>query len=343
MSMTRRGFLSMLAAAGSPGVAAAAGTEDQVPAVPKRKFGRHDELVSVVGLGGHTLAMASSAGEAEKMARHAIERGITFFDNAWDYHEGRAEEWMGMAMAGGWRDRVFLMTKVCTHGSPLPRGGREGAMKMLEESLKRLKTDRLDLWMVHQLENAEEVEKAYGAGGVLEAFDQAKKDGKIRYTGFTGHSRPEVHIKMIEGGYPFDASLMPVSAVGALSSRGFEEEVMPALAKHRIAVLGMKGFGGSRRASLHGLVNAEKVLRYSLSYPDVCTHVVGLDKIAYVDEAVLASAKTPMTPEERQAFAVACAEQGGAAFAVYLQPGYRDGEAVSLTAAQPTAATRAKG
>ncbi len=326
MQSTRRGFLRFLAgAAGS--VPALAFTQSGASAlsVPKRKFGRHDEMVSVVGLGGQTLAQAESLPEAIRIARHAIEVGITFFDNAWDYHGGRAEEWMGEAIANGWRDKVFLMTKVCTHGKPLPEGGKEGAMKMLEQSLKRLGTDHLDLWMTHQLEDDEEVKKAYGPGGVLEALELAKKQGKVRYTGFTGHTDPGAHVEMLQGGYEFDASLMPVSALGALSSRRFEEIVMPALIKKNIAVIGMKGFGGSKRAHLHGLVNAETVLRYSLSYPQVCTHLIGIEQFSFVDQAALASSKTPMTPQERTDFTVSLANRGADRFAGYLQDGYRDG------------------
>lgn len=326
MQISRRSFLGLLTATGAASLTRARGNPP-IPSnsVPRRKFGKHDELLSVIGMGGQTLAQAPTVEEATNIAHHAIDLGINFFDNAFDYHGGRAEEWMGKALEGGWRDKIFLMTKVCTHGKPLPDGGKEGAMKMLEESLRRLKTDHIDLWMIHQLENDQEVEKAYGPGGVIEALELAKKQGKIRYTGFTGHTRPESHLKMLEGGYDFDASLMPVSALGALSSRNFESVVMPELVKRRLAVIGMKGFGGSKRAHLHKLVNAEKVLRYSLSYPDVCTHLIGIDKMEFVDEAAAAASKTPMTPEERASFAQWCADQGGAQYASYLQPGYRDG------------------
>ncbi|GAB4172072.1 MAG: aldo/keto reductase [Terrimicrobiaceae bacterium] len=328
MKPTRRGFLKSLAAAtaASPLGGLLAAPSADVP-VPRRKFGRHKEEVSVIGLGGQTLGQAASLDEAISIAHRAIDQGITFFDNAWDYHGGRAEEWMGAALDGGWRDKVFLMTKVCTHGKPLPAGGKEGAMKMLEESLRRLKTDHLDLWMVHQLENDEEVAKAYGPGGVIESLELAKKQGKVRYTGFTGHTDPEAHVRMVEGGYPFDASLMPVSVLGALSSRRFEEVVMPVLAAKDIAVIGMKGFGGSRRAHLHGFVTAESVVRYSLSYPEVCTHLIGIDRMEYVDAAVAASQLPPMDAAERSRFLADVAARGGERFANYLAPGYRDGAA----------------
>lgn len=326
MKPTRRDFLKIITAtaATAPLTHLAQAATAAPASVPKRKFGRHDEMVSVVGVGGQTLAQAASLREAIRIARHGIEVGITFFDNSWDYHGGRAEEWMGQALADGWRDKVFLMTKVCTHGKPLPDGGKEGAMRMLEESLKRLRTDHLDLWMIHQIENEAEVDKAYGPGGVIEALELARQQGKVRYTGFTGHTDPEAHLKMLRGGYQFDASLMPVSALGALSSRRFEEIVMPELVKQNCAVIGMKGFGGSKRAHLHGLVNAEKVVRYSLSYPQVCTHLVGMDKYEYIDAAALAAGKTPMSVQERAAFTVEVAERGGAAYASYLRDGYRD-------------------
>jgi aryl-alcohol dehydrogenase-like predicted oxidoreductase len=343
MALTRRAFLGLVGSAGAAGmVSAESSTPPPAPAlpvipgpVPKRKFGRHNEQVSVLGLGGQTLAQASSLEEAKRIARHAIERGMTFFDNAWDYHGGKAEEWMGEAMTEGWRDKVFLMTKVCTHGHPLPRGGKEGAMQMLEDSLRRLKTDRIDLWMIHQLENDAEVDKAYGPGGVIEALELAKKQGKIRYAGFTGHTRPESHLKILEGGYKFDASLMPVSALGAvrvkqgdsdiLHSCRFVSEVMPALEKHQVACIGMKGFGGSRRAHLAGLVNASKVVRFALSYPQVCTHLVGIDKFEFVDQAVVASHETPMAEPERKAFMASCAFNDASKYAAYLEDGHRDG------------------
>jgi len=196
---------------------------------------------------------------------------------------------------------------------------------MLEESLQRLRTDRIDLWMLHELKGAAEVEKFYGPGGAAEAFDLAKKQGKVRYLGFTGHTDPAMHLKILAGGYPFDASLQPVSALGTLDSRKFETEVIPELAKRKIAVIGMKGFGGSKRSSEKGLMTAEKVMRYSLSYPEVCTHLIGVDKFDYVEQAAVAATKSPMDEPERKAFVAWCDRMGGSEYAMHCQPGHRDG------------------
>ena len=303
MDISRRNFLKV-----SVGSAVAAGTgkafanvkEDVV--IPKRKFGRHSDELTVVGFGGHTLYLSGSQKEANEIAHLAIDRGINFFENSWDYHGGEAEVYMGNALQGK-RNKVFLMTKFCMyHNSKYP-ANKSGALKMLEDSLRRLKTDHIDLWMLHNI-TGEDAKKAYEADGAIKALEAAKKQGKIRYTGFTGHTTPQIHRDIIEGGYAWDATLMPVSAVGALKSRGFEEKVMPLCVEKDIAVLGMKGFGGSRRTQLHGKTNIAEVLRYSLSYPQVCTHVVGIDKLEYAQQAIQAANAKPMSAAEREAVAV---------------------------------------
>src|SRR5581483_6701992 len=205
--------------------------------VPKRKFGRASEEVSIVGVGGHTLATAASEAESIRMVHEAIDGGINFMDNAWEYHEGRGEEVMGKGLKG-WRDKVFLATKVCTHGKD-----KKVAMRMLEESLRRLQTDRLDLWSIHAIASEEEVAAAFAPGGVVEALDEARKQGKTRDVGFTGHTSPKFHLAMLTHGYQFDAVLMPLNAFEA-ERRGFRVEVLPQLNQHGIAALGMKSLGG---------------------------------------------------------------------------------------------------
>lgn len=269
--------------------------------IPKRKFGRHDDRVSVVGFGGHTLYLSGSQKEANEIFAHGLDLGVNFWENAWDYHEGEAENYMGIAMEGK-RDQVFLMSKFCIYHSKKYTRDKKGAMLMLEDSLRRLKTDHLDLWMLHNVKG-DDAKDAYVTDGAIEALELAKKQGKIRYTGFTGHTKPQIHVDLIESGYQWDATLMPVSVVGALDSRNFEKQVMPLCEKYNIAVLGMKGFGGSRRTELHGKTNVTEALRYSLSYRQVCTHVVGVDKMDYVDQAVAAAPAKPMSASERAKYA----------------------------------------
>lgn len=303
MNVSRRNFLKLsvgsAAIAGSPAAYAKA-AESVV--IPKRKFGRHDDMLSVIGIGGHTLYMAGSQKEASDIAARAVDLGVNVFDNAWDYHDGAAEEYMGVALKGK-RDKVFLWTKFCNyHIGPAAKvytPDVKGAMTMLEDSLRRLKTDHLDLWMMHQVSH-DDVKDTYREQGAIEAIELAKKQGKIRYAGFTGHTDPKVHRGMIEGGYEWDALLMPVSAVGAMGARGFEQEIFPLAEEKNIAVLGMKGFGGSRRNKLHDKATAESVLKYALSYKQLCTHLIGIDKMEYLDQAVAASVTTPYTLEQRE-------------------------------------------
>lgn len=303
MKYTRRNFLKVsIGSAALAGSASAVAKAAESVRVPRRRFGRHEDLLSVVGFGGHTLYLSGSQPEANAIVDRAVDLGVNFFENAWDYHGGDAEEYMGTALKGK-RDRVFLMTKFCNFHQSKQKATVAEAMKHLEDSLRRLKTDHLDLWMLHNVAK-NDADDAYKADGAIEALELAKKQGKIRYTGFTGHTDPKIHRDLIERGYPWDATLMPVSVLGALKSRRFEADTMPLCEEKNIAVLGMKGFGGSRRTSLHGKTNPREILAYALSYPQVCCHVMGVDKLEYVDQAVVASAGTPFQPEERQRFVV---------------------------------------
>lgn len=334
MSLTRRSFLGMLGllpAAQALRVASASASEIPAGTVPRRVFGRHQETLSCIGFGGHTLALAPSIQEATNIAHYAIDQGVNFFDNCWEYHGGRGETWMGQALAGGWREKAFIMTKVCIHhGKPFkqPYTGtdKEIALQMLQEQLKRLKTDYIDLWMIHEVKDAD-VGPAYGPGGVIEAIAEAKEKGLVRYVGFTGHDSPQAHVKMIEGGFPFDASLMPVSVLGnTLHAKEFDSVVMPLLKEKGIACIGMKGFGGSKRASLHGMVSINELINYSLSYPNVTTQCIGIDSMAFAQQAVAAAlAANPMSVEEREKFIALIQARGGADYAMHLQPGYHDG------------------
>jgi uncharacterized protein len=296
----RRSFLGTLSAAGAglvftgkaPAVLAA-DTAATGP-VPKRKFGRHAEMVSSLALGGATLAKAESLEEATRIAHAAIDLGVTFFDNAWEYSGGRAEEWMGAALQGK-RDQVFLMTKVCTHNPG--QETKEKALAMLEDSLRRLKTDRLDLWQVHQILTDAEADSIFIPGGVLEAIEQAKKQGKIRYCGFTGHARPQVHLRVLAHHYPFDSVQMPLSVFDAHED-GFQKLVLPEARKQDLAPLAMKTLGGNAKPIKDGLVTSEECLRYALSLP-VTTVVSGIDAMEWLQKNAKAAAGfKPLAPEE---------------------------------------------
>lgn len=304
MEFTRREFIKLTAGAGlAAGSLQANALAAERVTIPRRKFGRHNRTLSVVGFGGHTLYLSGSQKEANEVTARALDLGVDFFENAWDYHDGEAEVYMGNALKGR-RDKLFLMSKFCIYHNGKYGKDKNGAMKMLEDTLRRLQTDHLDLWMLHNVKG-NDAEKAYQSNnGALEALELARDQGKIRYVGFTGHTDPQIHIDLIKGGFEWDATLMPVSVVGALDSRDFEKEVMPLCEEKNIAVLGMKGFGGSRRTHLHERTNPKEILRYSLSYSQVCTHVIGVDKVDYVNQAVAASTATPMTPEERARFVV---------------------------------------
>src|SRR5687768_4429899 len=164
--------------------------------IPRRALGKTGVEVCAIGLGGYHLGAIKSQREAVRLAQQAVDEGITFLDNAWEYHDGRSETIMGQALAGGRRDHVFLMTKVCTHGR-----GRADAMRQLEQSLRRLRTDRLDLWQVHEVVYENDPDRHRAPGGVLEALEQAKRQGKVRFVGFTGHKSPAIHLKMLKTGF----------------------------------------------------------------------------------------------------------------------------------------------
>ncbi len=204
--------------------------------IPYRQFGRHDDRVSIIGLGGYHLGKMKSVTEAVRIVHEAVDAGVNFLDNAWEYHDGESEKRMGRAIADR-RDAVFLMTKVCTHG----RDARV-AMRQLEESLRRLRTDYLDLWQIHECVYYNDPERHFAAGGVVEALVRAKAQGKVRYVGFTGHKDPEIHLRMLTSGFPFDACQLPLNGFDA-NFHSFQHKVLPALARRKIAPIGMKSLG----------------------------------------------------------------------------------------------------
>jgi aryl-alcohol dehydrogenase-like predicted oxidoreductase len=200
-------------------------SEAKSEAIPRRVFGQTGVEVSAIGLGGYDLGKNGVEREAIRIVHEALDAGIDFLDNAWEYNDGRSEEWMGKALEGR-RDKVFLMTKVCTHGRD-------------RQSLRRLRTDHLDLWQVHEVVYENEPDQHFMKGGVIEALEQAKREGKVRFVGFTGHKDPNIHLQMLAHDYPFDACQLPLNPFDA-SYRSFEGEVLPELLRRGIApILGI--------------------------------------------------------------------------------------------------------
>jgi aryl-alcohol dehydrogenase-like predicted oxidoreductase len=259
-----------------------------------RRFGRHDEQVSALGLGGYHLGSISTQREAVDIVHAAIDGGITFMDNAWDYHDGASEKRMGKALKGR-RDRVFLMTKVCTHGR-----NAMTALRQLEQSLRRLQTDYLDLWQIHECVYYNDPERHFARGGVVEALEKARKAGKVRYVGFTGHKDPDIHLRMLSHGFPFDSCQLPLNGFDA-TFRSFEQRVLPELLRQGIAPLGMKSLGGDGDAVKKRAVRAQDALRYAMSLP-VVTTITGIDSMRVLRQNLrFARAFEPMTAREMEA------------------------------------------
>jgi aryl-alcohol dehydrogenase-like predicted oxidoreductase len=262
--------------------------------IPTRPFGKTGERVSILGLGGFHLGLPRTDAAAVRLTHAAIAAGVTFMDNAWDYNGGLSESRMGKAIADR-RDQVFLMTKVCTHG----RDGKV-AMRQLEQSLKRLRTDHLDLWQVHELAFDDEPEKHFARGGVVEAMERARRQGKVRYLGFTGHKSPALHLTMLDYDFDWDACQLPLNCFDG-SFRSFETIVLPELVRRGIAPIGMKSLCGDGRAVSAGIVSAEKALSYALSLP-VATVVSGMESMKVLEQNVaLARGFRPMTQAARAA------------------------------------------
>jgi aryl-alcohol dehydrogenase-like predicted oxidoreductase len=239
--------------------------------IPLRPLGATGVMVSALGLGGYHLGKVGSEREAIRIAHAAIDAGVTFMDNAWEYHDGRSETIMGKAIADR-RERVFLMTKVCTHG----RGKRE-ATRQLEQSLRRLRTDVLDLWQIHECVYDNDPERHFARSGVVQALLDAKRQGKVRFIGFTGHKHPSIHLAMLARDFPFDACQLPLNCFDA-SFRSFEQDVLPVLVSRGIAPLGMKSLSGDGRQVKKKVVTAEEALRYAMSLP-VATTISGIDSM----------------------------------------------------------------
>ena len=270
--------------------------------IPLRDFGKTGEKISALGLGGHHLGDAQDEKTAMQIVHEAVDGGITFFDNCWEYNNGKSENWMGKGLKGI-RDRVFLMTKVCTHGRDAALG-----MEMLEESLRRLQTDHLDLWQIHGVTFDNDPDLFIRANGAAEALSKAKQQGKVRYVGFTGHKDPAIHLKMLETGFPFDAVQMPLNPFDA-SFHSFENEVLPELHRRGIAALGMKPMTGKGKPLKDALITPDKMLRYAMSLK-VATTITGMERLDVLRQNLkIAQNFQPLSADEMDELRSQCHEK----------------------------------
>jgi predicted aldo/keto reductase-like oxidoreductase len=251
--------------------------------IPYRTLGKTGERVSLIGVGGSHIGTQKDEQESIRIIRAALDRGINFLDNSWDYNDGKSEERMGKALRDGYRQKAFLMTKIDgrTQGS---------AAKQLDESLKRLQTDHVDLLQFHEIIRMEDPDRIFARGGALEAVLAAKKAGKVRYIGFTGHKDPKIHLHMIQTAdahqFHFDTVQMPLNVMDA-HFKSFETEVLPVALKHQTAVLGMKPMGD------HFILDSKAVtpvecLHYAMNLP-VSVVITGIDSLPILDQAVNAA------------------------------------------------------
>src|SRR6202140_2284468 len=251
--------------------------------VPRRTLGRTGEKVSMVGIGGYHLGAPSvEEKEAIRIIRTALDNGVNFLHNCWDYNDGVSEERMGKALRDGYRGKAFLMTKI---------DGRtkKAAAQQLEESLRRLQTDHIDLLQFHEVIRETDPERIFAAGGGMEAVLEAKKQGKVRYIGFTGHKSPEIHNKMLETAFAhnftFDAVQMPLNVMDAHYD-SFEKKTLPILVKHAIGVLGMKPMGDKIILESKTATPVE-CLRYAMNLPTSVV-ITGCDSLPILQQALQA-------------------------------------------------------
>ena len=259
--------------------------------IPLRHFGKSEVQISALGLGGHHLGAAKDEKTAVEIVHRGMDGGVTFFDNCWEYNRGKSEDWLGKGLKGR-REKAFLMTKVCTHG-------RDGALatQMLEQSLRRLQTDHLDLWQIHGVTFNNDAELFMRPGGAAEALLKAKKDGKVRFLGFTGHKDPDIHLSMLDTKFPFDAVQMPLNPFDA-NFMSFEQKVLPVLNQRGIAPLAMKPIGGHGEPVQKGIFTAEELLRYSMSLP-VTTTITGVSDLGILEQNLkIAQNFSPLSPAQ---------------------------------------------
>ena len=280
--MNRRRFLQVSSIS-------AAGALAATP-IPRRRLGKTGMEVAILSLGGYHMGLLPEP-DAIRLIHRAMDLGINFLDSAWKYHDGRSDELYGKALGEGRRQKIFLMTKANARD-------RAGAEKQLEESLRRLRTDYLDLWQAHEVSRPDEVDRIFGPDGALEVIVKAKKEGKVRHIGFTGHHDPQVHLKLLHGFDGWETLQCPVNLIDP-HYLSFIQAVLPQAQKKGLGIIGMKSnaIGG---ISKHRIATIPECLRFSWTQ-DVDVLVSGMDKLEYLEENV-AAAKSfrPMSRREQQ-------------------------------------------
>lgn len=300
MHLSRREFLAG-AAAGLAGMALAPGAvaETLVSAthgsMPLRTLGKTGERLSLIGLGGFQLGLDSlTEAEATRLVRSGVDEGINFVESAREYMNGKCEERLGKALRDGYRDRVFLTTKNCGHSR-----SRADCMESIEASLRALQTDRIDLMLFHEVNYDNDPDWLFTRGGLAAAVE-AKKQGKVRYIGFSGHKHPSLHLDLLGRDFEWDAVMMPLGVMDA-QFRSFAREVLPVLGQRQIGSIAIKTLGGFMSPMTYdNKLTAAECLRYTMSLP-VTTVASGIESLAQLRENVaIARTFTPMTGEERQ-------------------------------------------
>ena len=251
--------------------------------IPRRSLGRTGEKVSIVGLGGYHIGMQSNEKESIQIIRTALDQGINFLDNCWDYNGGQSEIRMGKALRDGYREKAFLMTKIDGHT-------KKAATQQIEDSLHRLQTDHIDLLQFHEVIRDTDPDAIFGENGSLQAVLEARKAGKIRYIGFTGHKSPDIHLKMLNTAFDhkftFDTVQMPLNVMDA-HFNSFDKKVLPVLVEHKIGVLGMKPMGD------HLILNSKtatpiECLHYAMNLPTSVV-ITGCDSLQILEQALNAA------------------------------------------------------
>lgn len=307
--VTRRKFLTIsaagLCAAKLAGLTSAwAEEQEQIrnpEGIPIRPLGKTGVKVPILCLGGHHVGSVKNDDDAIRLVRYAIDHGVTFLDNAWEYHHGRSEEIVGRALKDGYRDKAFVMTK--THGRD-----KQSTQQQIEDSLRRLQVDTIDLCQVHEVIYPDDPTRFFAADGGIEALLKAKQDGKVRFIGFTGHKDPDLFTEMLQLREDWDTVQMPVNAFDP-HYRSFIKSLMPMLQDRQIGILAMKTMGAGHLLK-SGLITARQALRYAWSLP-VASVVSGMDSLDLLKQNIDSARQfVPMTQVEREALLKRTASAG---------------------------------